>query len=381
METSSLPTARILFLAANPDGTTLLSLDKECRAIREKLRSAEFPKALKLEKELAVRRGDLLQYLREYSPHVVHFSGHGSPREELILLDESDRPKAVSKSALRALFGLPGNIRLVVLNACYSKPQADAIVEFIDCAVGMNKAISDRASIIFSAAFYRALGFGLSVKQAFDDGLVDLQIHGVTEESTPVLRERKGVDASQVFLAGPDANTSLTLSGCSDRKTKAVRQNLRQQESSRGDFLLAAAITTGTRGGKRATRTASLSSRIPSLTQPLAKTTKRIDKCLVMKPAATVEVFVPTIRGNVTYYRGKIQRLALTRGARDQFEVDSHPRPLATSGEPFNRDFELAITGRVEFVVSFFLNNAPQPHHFTLTRVAENRVIWAYDFQ
>ena len=197
----------VLFLAANPDGVTRLALDKECRAIREKIRASDFPKALELRTEWAVRPHDLLQYLNEYRPHVVHFSGHGSASEELILHDEHDQAKPVSLAALRALFTtLKDNIRLLVLNACYSRPQAEAIVEVIDCAVGMNKAIGDQAAIVFAASFYGALGFGRSVKDAFDQGCTALLLEGIPEENTPELLVKKGVDASSVFLIGPAVN-------------------------------------------------------------------------------------------------------------------------------------------------------------------------------
>jgi hypothetical protein len=197
----------ILFLAANPDGVTKLALDKECRAIREKIRASDFPKSLELKTEWAVRPDDLLQYLNEYRPHVVHFSGHGSASEELILHDAFDQPMPVSVAALRALFtALKDNIRLVMLNACYSRPQGEAVVELIDCAVGMKKAIGDQAAIVFAASFYRALGFGRSVKEAFDQGRTALLLEGIPEENTPELLVKKGVDASSVFLAGPAVN-------------------------------------------------------------------------------------------------------------------------------------------------------------------------------
>ena len=195
----------VLFLAANPDGVTRLALDQECRAIREKLRASEYPKALELRSEWAVRLDDLLQYLNEYRPHVVHFSGHGSTADELILHDEFDLPKPVNTPALRALFSsLKDNIRLVVLNACYSRPQAEAIVEIVDCAVGMKKAIGDRAAIVF-AAWFQA-GFGKSVQEAFDQGCTALMLEGLPEENTPDLLVKHGVDAGNVRLAGPDIN-------------------------------------------------------------------------------------------------------------------------------------------------------------------------------
>lgn len=197
----------ILFLAANPDGVTKLALDQECRAIREKIRASDFPKALELKTEWAIRPDDLLQYLNEYRPHIVHFSGHGSANEELILHDKDDQAKRVSKEALRALFAtLKDNIRLVMLNACYSRPQGEAIVEVIDCAVGMKKAIGDEAAIVFAASFYRALGFGRSVQGAFEQGRTALLLEGIAEQNTPELLVRSGVDPKTIFLVQAATN-------------------------------------------------------------------------------------------------------------------------------------------------------------------------------
>ena len=136
----------------------------------------------------------------------VHFSGHGTAGE-ILLEDESGQAKPVGREALRALFGLYArDVRAVILNACYSKPQAEAIVEVIDCAVGMGREIGDQAAIVFAAAFYRKLGFGASVREAFDEGCVALMLRGIPEEKTPELLVKHGVDAGRVFLAGPDAN-------------------------------------------------------------------------------------------------------------------------------------------------------------------------------
>lgn len=199
--------AVILFLAANPDDVTRLSLDKECREIREKIRSSDFPRALELRTEWAVRPDDLLQYLNEFRPQVVHFSGHGSDREELILHDAADRAMPVAAEALRALFATLGdNVRLVVLNACFSQPQAEAIVQSIDCAIGMTRAIGDEAAIVFAASFYRALGFGKSVQNAFEQGRTALLLRGIPEDTTPQLLVKSGLDANKIFLVERAAN-------------------------------------------------------------------------------------------------------------------------------------------------------------------------------
>lgn len=196
---------KILFLAANPSGTTQLALDEECRQITEKIRAAAHRESLELITRWAVRPDDLLQHLNEHSPHVVHFSGHGTASEEIVLLDKDRNPKTVPAPALKQLFAtLKDNIRVVVLNACFSKKQASAITEVVDCAIGMNKAIGDDAAIAFAAAFYQAIGFGRSVKGAFESGKSALMLEGIPEEKTPELICRMGVDPAAIVLIEPD---------------------------------------------------------------------------------------------------------------------------------------------------------------------------------
>lgn len=201
--TAMTDTSTILFLAASPDDQQRLALDKEARQIREKIRQAEYRDSLIFRTEWAVRPGDLLQYLNECHPQAVHFSGHGTAGA-IILNDKNEQAKPVSAEALREMFRLyRSSVRLVVLNACFSREQAEAIVEVIDCAVGMNQAIGDEAAIVFAAAFYRKLGFGDSVKDAFDEARVALKLEGIAEDKTPELLVKKGIDPAQVFLVRP----------------------------------------------------------------------------------------------------------------------------------------------------------------------------------
>ncbi len=194
---------RALFIAANPDLVRPLALDEEVRAIEAKIRASEHRDAVEFRAAWAARPDDLIQKLNEHRPHIVHFSGHGTTAEQIVLVGDDGRPKPVTKAALSALFQtLKDNVRLVVLNACYSRPQAELIVETIDCAVGMNAAIGDKAAIFFAASFYRAIGFGRSVQEAFEQGRVSLLLEGVPEETIPELLVRRGVDASKVVLVG-----------------------------------------------------------------------------------------------------------------------------------------------------------------------------------
>lgn len=195
---------KLLFLASNPEDTDQLALDEEMRAIEHKLRAADLRDEVTMISKLAVRTDDLLQYLNQYRPHVVHFSGHGSPHDQIVLMDHNRQARPVSGEALRKLFSaLRDNIRVVILNACYSHTQAQAIAEQVECVIGMKRAIGDSAAIVFAAAFYSAIGFGRSVGHAFDQAVASLAMQTVDEADTPVLHERPGVRASDVFLVRP----------------------------------------------------------------------------------------------------------------------------------------------------------------------------------
>ena len=161
----------ILFLTSNPHDTNHLAIDEEVRAIDERLRRASFREVFDFKSHWAVRVSDLQELFLRYKPTIVHFSGHGSTSSEIILQDDLGTTRAIPPQALSNLFSIFQNdIRCVVLNACYSNRQAKAIAKNIDCVIGMTDTITDVAARSFSSAFYQALGYGQSVKTAFDLG-------------------------------------------------------------------------------------------------------------------------------------------------------------------------------------------------------------------
>ncbi|HVB60822.1 MAG TPA: protein kinase [Ktedonobacteraceae bacterium] len=179
---------RVLFLAANPKDTDPLRLGEEMRGIDKALRQSEYRDRFEIMQQGAVRISDLQGHLLRYQPDIVHFSGHGSSSHEIILEDNYGNSQPVSSRALSQIFSvLRDNIRCVVLNACYSKQQAQAIAQHIDCVIGMSKAIGDNAAIGFAMAFYQALGYGRNVKTAFELGCSEIDLENLGEQNTPKL--------------------------------------------------------------------------------------------------------------------------------------------------------------------------------------------------
>lgn len=195
---------KILFLGANPTGTTQLALTQEVQAIKNHLRSSQHANQFQVEQEWAVKLSDLNASLLRHRPDIVHFSGHGSNAGELVLESESGAPATVNPAALANLFKiLKRNIRCVVLNACFSAPQAEAIAQHIDCVVGMTTAVGDKGAIEFAWAFYEAIGFNASVQDAFDLGRNQVDLNRLPDKDVPKLISRDGVKPQEVYLLNP----------------------------------------------------------------------------------------------------------------------------------------------------------------------------------
>jgi len=190
----STSTYSILFLAADPTDATRLRLGQEFREIQEKLQLSKQRDRFKLENRMSVRPADLSQALLDVQPRVVHFSGHGLASGELCFEDVTGQLLPIRADALAALFEqFSTQVSCVILNACFSEIQAEAIRSYIDFVIGMNQAVGDNASIAFSIGFYQALGAGRSIEEAYKLGCVQIRLQGIDEHLTPVLLKKADV--------------------------------------------------------------------------------------------------------------------------------------------------------------------------------------------
>jgi hypothetical protein len=190
---SSRSVRSILLLAADPSDLARLRLATEFREIQEKLRLAVYRDRFALHQRMALRPADLSQAMLDLQPEIVHFSGHGSGADGLYLEDEWGQGKLVTGEALAALFRtFADRTKAVILNACFTEPQAEAIAEHIDFVIGTRREIGDDTATVFSLGFYQALGAGRSIEDAFNLGCTQIQLQGLGEHLVPVLLRKPG---------------------------------------------------------------------------------------------------------------------------------------------------------------------------------------------
>ena len=190
---------RILFLSANPWTTSRILVDEEAREIFERLQEGLYRDQFTLYQHTAIRPGDIQRLLMMYRPHIVHFSGHGSKKNRIILGGVPGRGKQINRQALVEVFALYRHVRLVFLNACCTQAQGHSLSEVIDYCIGASRPIGDRESVTFAGAFYRALGFGKSVKEAFDSARAEAALRNLPRARGIDLFVRDGVSESDRF--------------------------------------------------------------------------------------------------------------------------------------------------------------------------------------
>jgi CHAT domain-containing protein len=210
---------RILFLSANPRSTKKLDLDKEYNAIDDAIESAgradQF--LLKPKPETSVSR--LQEFLIKYKPEIVHFAGHGDDSLEtgiFLFQDSRGKKEPASKEDIAELFRIlnehktitkKDKIRLVVLNACFSKELADEIAKHVDCVIGMHNQVDDTAARKFAESFYFGITSQYSVQAALDLARNQLTLLSIPKDHMiPGIAIRESADPKKMTFVVSDEN-------------------------------------------------------------------------------------------------------------------------------------------------------------------------------
>jgi len=204
-----MPEHVILFLAASPLGTNARKLGEECAEIQRELKMTPHRDDFRFESRWAVSIDELMRHLMELDPTVIHVSGHGGGSAGLLLQDEQGQPQPVSARALGMMIEAAArSVRVVVLDACHTTVQADALRAKVDCVVGMSGAIGDVAARAFAIRFYGALGNRRSIANAVAQGIAALAAKQLPDEVLPRCVTRDGIQADEILLARSVAPTS-----------------------------------------------------------------------------------------------------------------------------------------------------------------------------
>ncbi|NRD43296.1 SAVED domain-containing protein [Corallococcus exiguus] len=216
---------RVLMVRAGARGHAGLQYAKEQDSITDAL--SKIP-GIHCESLTLPTRQELRDKLLDFSPHVLHFMGHGNVDDDtgngqLYLQDENGVPDLLrGQDVAELLTGIPP-LQLVVLNTCQSArgtlsvdghcSLAEALVNQGAVAViAMQFSISDEAALAFSSAFYARLATRASIDDAVTEGRLAIRakMRDSFEWCTPALYMRGGAAA---VLLQPELSVSSVHTG------------------------------------------------------------------------------------------------------------------------------------------------------------------------
>ncbi|MEH2086653.1 NACHT domain-containing protein [Nostoc sp.] len=181
---------KILILSSNPRRD--LDLNREIADLTSALQRLG---TFELRFGFEVRSQELQELLAEHSPRIVHFCGHGAGEQGLLFQDENGREQLISTEILTRIFKtFSDEINCLVLNACDSNHQAEAIVENINYVIGMSQPILDKAALLFSVGFYKGLAAGKLIEQAYEMGCIAIQIWSETNSQSTQSRQYRKLE-------------------------------------------------------------------------------------------------------------------------------------------------------------------------------------------
>ncbi len=178
----------ILFLAANPTSIKL-SCRIENSHIIEKLSDSKIKDRPEHWAKFDVSPDKMIDYLNEFRPTIVHFCTHGEQVNDLtkkgggLILhrDDFQGSKMLDAERLSEIFRQikkkNSEMRIVFLNACYSKPQAMAISKHDLYVFGVSDQLVSPEARLFAAGFYRQYAMTLDIQEAVRTALM----YGTTE--------------------------------------------------------------------------------------------------------------------------------------------------------------------------------------------------------
>jgi hypothetical protein len=174
--------ATILVVSSNPTldpKEPRLATDEEENRIRDALEKSPHGRRYELELRPATRIDDLLGYLLDQQPTVLHMSGHGVVGGLVGTAADGHTPVLANPMGLAQLVALPSvakRLRVLILSACLSVEQAKFLAQWVPYVVGTIDNVPDQAAIRFAHGFYTALGHLQPVGDAYAAGVAQAEL-------------------------------------------------------------------------------------------------------------------------------------------------------------------------------------------------------------
>jgi hypothetical protein len=183
---------KILFICSGPKDTYLLDFGKEFKKIKDALQSSEKREQFEIEIETGVEADDFLRLVTRFEPDFLHISTHASETQGLYFEGSQGEQQIVSPTELAELFDLiqqKNKPELVVLSACNSLSQAQAIQGYVGRVVGMQGFLPEQAGVVYAEKLYEMIFDGQDIDYAHKSAQMGLKMAKIPTEGVVATHE------------------------------------------------------------------------------------------------------------------------------------------------------------------------------------------------
>lgn len=185
----------ILYIINDPNNMEAEIVNEEINCIKHRLLMGRCSCRYEVIPKNVITLEDLHQALLEVRPRIVHYSGFATPKNKISFKDKNGNEIDFQPEALSTLFSLFNDkLEIVILNTCYSKPQAESISDSINYVIGVDGGVKKEVAIDFVNGFYQAISYGTSIKKAFDLGINLLQLKNLDAANKIMIFENSKSD-------------------------------------------------------------------------------------------------------------------------------------------------------------------------------------------
>ncbi|HEX8736144.1 MAG TPA: TIR domain-containing protein [Pyrinomonadaceae bacterium] len=171
---------KILFVNIDSNADTL-NPDKKAQEINKLFSQTRLGDKFELKYCSAAQIEDLRRALLEDTPHIVHFSSHSLGIQD----------PAMAETLLNLFKPFKEKVECVLLNASYTGSLAAELSAGIPYVVGMEGVIKEEAVLQFASEFYKALGTGWIIQEAFKFARTSKNLSDLDAERAPTLYVHK----------------------------------------------------------------------------------------------------------------------------------------------------------------------------------------------
>jgi tetratricopeptide (TPR) repeat protein len=166
---------RILLFWAIPAGTNDLKIYKEFNNIKVSIQDSQ--DVIRVKEYSKINKNEFVKHIMIYQPYILHFSGHGTNKGKSGILLQNDNNNNYDVFETYQIKGFFEelkkyvNIKVIIINACYSKEQVKVIKKYVPYVIGIDDKIEDDYAVAFSEGFYFQLQRDVDdIEKAFDCG-------------------------------------------------------------------------------------------------------------------------------------------------------------------------------------------------------------------